>query len=130
MAKTAESSTSSAPFQKCGSCSSTWNLWTDFILDPGIRLLGFQAISELPDANLIVFEHRCGSTISILAKRLRPLFPEIANATSISQVLYDSDACNHYCRHVENIEVCDRPCANARDRRMIHLLIKMKRGGM
>ncbi len=101
---------SPVPFQKCGSCSKSWKLWSDFVLDPGIRLLGFQAIAEFPDANLIVFEHRCGSTISILAKRLRPMFPEIQSEPAVSQVLYDSEACNQYCRHIENIELCDRPC--------------------
>jgi len=114
-------------FQKCGSCGKAWNHWRDFILDPDVHLLGFQAISGLPDANLIVFEHRCGSTISVLTKRLRPFFPEIENEPPLP-VLLGSDTCNQYCRDVENLEICDRPCENARDRRMIHVLLKMKKG--
>ena len=118
---------SNGPFQKCGSCGKAWQHWRDFILDPGVRLLGFQAVSTLPDANLIVFEHRCGSTVSVLAKRLRPFFPAIANEPPLP-ALFDSESCNHYCRSMENLEICDRPCANARDRHMIHLLLRMKRG--
>ena len=90
-------------------------------------MLGFQAVSRLPDANLIVFEHRCGSTISVLTKRLRPFFPEIESEPPLP-VLFDSETCNQYCRNVENLEICDRPCENARDRRMIHVLLEMKRG--
>ena len=127
MLMTPEPLSPNAPFQKCGSCGRTWEHWRDFILDPGVRLLGFQAVFSLPDANLIVFEHRCGSTISVLSKRLRPFFPGIENEKPLP-ALFDSEVCNQYCRHVENLQICDRPCANARDRRMIHILLKMKRG--
>ena len=116
-----------SPFQKCGSCGKTWDHWRDFILDRGVNLLGFQAVSGIPDANLIVFEHRCGSTISVLTKRLRPYFPEIESEPPLP-VLFDSDVCNHYCREVGNLQACDRPCENARDRRMIQLLLEMKKG--
>jgi hypothetical protein len=114
-------------FQKCGSCGRVWDEWKEFILDPGVHLLGFQAIATLPDANLLVFDHRCGSSISVLAKRLRHLFPDL-DEEPLPASIYDSETCNHYCREIENLETCDRSCANARDRRMIHRLVKMRRG--
>ncbi len=97
------------------------------MLDPGNRLLGFQAVVNLPDANLLVFEHRCGSTISILVKRLRPFFPETLTEKLLPS-LFGSESCSQHCREMENLEACDRPCANARDRRIIRHLLKMKRG--
>ncbi len=114
------------PFQRCGSCGALWNEWSDFILDPFIRLLGFQAVSGLPDANLLVFEHRCGSSVSVLAKRLRRLISGSEDETVLPS-LFGSNECNQHCRSLENLEACDRPCANARDRRLILTLLNIKR---
>jgi len=114
------------PFQRCGSCGFAWSDWQEFILDSRVRMLGFQAILNVPDANLLVFEHRCGSSVSILAKRLRPMVPELESDKE-EKILFDSETCHHFCRSLENLEVCDRPCANARDRRLIRMVLEMKR---
>ncbi len=122
----AEEKKGSHPFKTCGSCRKIWETWQDFVLDPGIRILGFQAVEGLSDANLIVFEHRCGSSISLLAKRLRHLLPTPDEETRLP-VLFGSDECRRHCRLIEDLESCDRPCANSRDRRLIQLLLSMKR---
>ena len=64
------------PFQTCGSCRRTWETWESFVLDPAVRLLGLQAVITNPDVYLLVFEHGCGSSVSILSRRLRHLLPE------------------------------------------------------
>jgi hypothetical protein len=114
------------PFQKCGSCGFEWSDWREFILDSRVRMLGFQAILNFPDANLLVFEHRCGSSVSVLAKRLRHMVPELESDRE-EPILFDSGTCNRFCRSIENLEACDRPCACARDRRLIRLVLQMKR---
>ena len=63
-------------FQICGSCKRAWATWDSFVLGPAVRLLGLQFELALPDCNLLVFEHGCGSSISILSRRLRHLLPE------------------------------------------------------
>ena len=118
---------SAVPFQKCGSCGQSWIEWRDFVMDPGTRLLGFQAVVSLPDANLLVFEHKCGSTISILVKRLRPFFPETP-AEKLLPLLFGTDGCSQRCSELQNLEACDRECSNARDRRIIQHLMKIKAG--
>jgi hypothetical protein len=96
-------------------------------VDPELRLLGFQALVEAPESNLLVFEHRCGSSVSVLARRLRHLLPQDDPVDGV-KVLYGSDACGGFCRTIADLSACDRPCANARDRRLIRLLIDMKVG--
>ncbi len=103
-----------------------WDGWQEFVLDPGIRLLGFQAVESLPDANLIVFEHRCGSSISLLAKRLRHVLPPTEQETHLP-VLFGTETCREHCRLIEDLETCDRQCANSRDRRLVQFLLRMKR---
>ena len=119
---------SNSQFQKCGSCGLSWDQWPDFILDSNIRPIGFQAIPGLPDANLLVFEHRCGSTISVLAKRLRHILADSEHAADLP-VLFDTDRCCGHCRFLDDLERCDRLCINARDRRLMLMLLKMKRDG-
>jgi hypothetical protein len=114
------------PFRTCGSCGGVWRSWEEFVRDPGVRLLGLQAIFNLPDANLLVFEHRCGSSVSVLASRFRQLLPDSQDFSGRSS-LRGSDQCSGHCLHLENLQQCDQPCINARDRRLILRLIEMKR---
>ena len=114
-----------AAFKECGSCRHAWADWQSFVRDPALRLLGLQAIPGLPDANLIVFEHRCGSSVSVLALKLRHLLSEEDQAAN-RPVLFGTDTCSGHCRVIENLATCDQPCANARDRRLALLIADAK----
>jgi hypothetical protein len=114
------------PFQICGSCRGTWPTWESFVLDPAVRLLGLQAVITNPDVNLLVFEHACGSSISILASRLRHLLPEPEPGDPPARLL-GTDQCRGHCLLLEDLEACDAPCSNARDRELILLVQRMKK---
>jgi hypothetical protein len=118
-----------AAFQECGSCKKTWETWKDFIADPEVRLLGFQGSDRYPDTNLLVFEHRCGTSISVLAKRLRHILPKEKQKLELP-ILYASENCNQYCNKIENLKACDKPCINARDRQLIMMILKMRKAGV
>jgi hypothetical protein len=92
------------------------------VRDPAVRLIGLQAGPNDPDLNLLVFEHRCGSSISIRAARLRHLVPD----PGTNDKLYASADCRGHCRRLEDLAACDRPCINARDRNLILLVQSMK----
>ena len=113
-------------FRKCGSCGKEWPDWQDFVLDPGLRPLGLQAYPDLPDANLLVFEHRCGTSVSVLARRLRPMFQDPDEDSELS-LLFGTETCSGRCRHLEDLEACDRRCINARDRSLMLKLLEMRR---
>ena len=91
-----------------------------------MRLLGFQAVVTNPDINLLIFEHDCGSTVSILSRRLRHLLPT-APPDAPKVRLMDTDQCRGHCRLLEDLEACDAPCSNARDRQLILLVQRMKK---
>jgi len=115
------------PFQVCGSCRRAWSTWDRFVLDPAVRLLGLQSEITRPDVNLLVFEHGCGSSISILSRRLRHLLPESEPGDPPTS-LRGTDQCRGHCLHLEDLEACDAPCNNARDRKLILLVQRMKKG--
>jgi len=117
---------SAEPFQICSSCKSAWPSWDRFVLDPAVRLLGLQAVTTHPDVNLLVFEHSCGTSISILSKRLRHLLPEPEPGAPVTR-LAGSDQCRGHCVHLGDLEACDAPCSNARERQLIQLVLRMRR---
>ena len=114
-------------FQVCGSCRRTWSTWDGFVRDAAVRLLGLQSEIARPDFNLLVFEHGCGSSISILCRRLRHLLPEPQFGGPAARLL-GTEQCRGHCLHLEDLEVCDAPCSNARDRELILLVQRMKKG--
>ena len=113
------------PFKVCGSCKGAWPTWEGFIRDPNVRLLGLQSLVTHPEANLLVFEHSCGSSISILTRRLRHVLHE-PEAGSAAVSLMGTEQCRRHCLMLEDLETCDAPCINALDRRLILMAQKMK----
>jgi hypothetical protein len=115
------------PFQTCGSCRRAWPAWDRFVLDPAVRLLGLQSEIANPDFNLLVFEHECGSSISILCRRLRHLLPD-PEPGGTPALLMGTDQCRGHCLRLGDLEACDAPCSNARDRQLILFLLRMNKG--
>jgi hypothetical protein len=111
---------SDRPFVACGSCRDRWPSWDEFVIDPAVRLLGLQAVLTVPDANLLVFEHGCGSSVSVLAKRIRHLLPPHVGEPLPS--LRGTEHCPGHCLSLADLEACDRPCTNARDRDLIRIV--------
>jgi hypothetical protein len=114
-------------FQICGSCRRRWPTWDQFVRDSDVRLLGLQSEITKPDINLLVFEHSCGSSISILSRRLRHLLPEPQPGDPAERLMGTAE-CRGHCLHLEDLEACDAPCSNARDRELILFVQRMRKG--
>jgi hypothetical protein len=122
------SGTMSQPaFKTCGSCQYTWIDWWSFVFDPAVRLIGLQAIPGIPDANVLVFEHRCGGSVSVLTHKLRHLLGT-DEETGERSLLFGTENCSGHCRVLEDLSSCDKPCVNARERRLATLISDTKKG--
>jgi hypothetical protein len=119
---------SDGTFRSCGSCQKAWRDWRELVLDPGLRLLGLQIAPGMPEANLLVFEHHCGSSLSVLVSRLRPYLSDEDEPTDLP-ALFGTEACSGHCRLLEDLEACDQRCANARDRHLALAVLEAKRTG-
>lgn len=117
-----------APCQVCGACRESWSGWEAFLLDRKVRLVGFQPVVSDPDINLLIFEHRCGSSISVLTRRLRHLLPPPRSDAPRARLM-DTAQCRGHCRVLGDLAGCDAPCSNARDRELIHLIRKIRLAG-
>jgi hypothetical protein len=118
--------TTESGFARCGSCRRPWVSWQDFLFDPQVRMLGFQGSIRWPDTNLLVFEHSCGSSVSVLTHRLRHLLP--APVEDGLPSLRGTDECPGHCLSLADLAACDRPCVNARDRDLIRVIGEMRQG--
>ncbi len=118
--------TSERAFRVCGACKQSWASWDAFVGDPGIRLLGLQALTDVPDASVLVFEHRCGSSISVLTRRLLHLLPLPDPAQSEWPSLRGTAECRRHCFSLEDQAPCDRHCRNARDRELLTLVKELR----
>jgi hypothetical protein len=75
---------------------------------------------------LLVFEHSCGGSISIPARRLRYLLPELESDAPLP-VLFGTSQCRGHCRHLQDLEACVASCGNVRDRALILLVQCLKK---
>lgn len=112
-------------FQACGACKRRWPTQESFLLDPAVRLLGLQAVAHDSDFNVLIFEHRCGSSISILTPRLRNLLPGPGPDEPAARLI-GTEECRGHCRTLADLEACGAPCSGARDRMLLRIVLRMK----
>jgi hypothetical protein len=113
----------SRPFRVCGSCRRAWQSWDEFVLDQELRLLGLQAVPGRLDASVLVFDHRCGSSVSVLTRRLHHLLPP---PPAEWPPLRGTEQCPGHCLSLEDLAACDRQCSNARDRDLINIVQRLR----
>jgi len=115
------------PFRTCGACRRAWPTATSFLTDPNLSIIGLQVAEHLPEANLVVFEHGCGSSVSVRTSRLRFLLPDPGEGSEATD-LFGTEHCQGLCRQQAEWAACDRPCVNARDRHLLQILLRIKAG--
>lgn len=113
------------PFATCGACRRHWATWQEFLDDSEVSLVGLQMAEHVPDANLLVFEHACGSSISVRTARLRFLVVEDDREPDPPARL-GTEACQEVCKRLAEWKTCDRPCVNARARRVLQRILQIK----
>lgn len=111
-------------FKACGACRRGWSSWEEFLADPGLRLLGLQAVSHVPDASVLVFEHQCGSSVSVLTSRLHHLVPEPEPLAWPS--LRGTDACARHCLDIADHTPCAQRCRHTADRQLLAMVERAK----
>jgi hypothetical protein len=97
------------PFKICSNCGAEWATLNDFLNDPAIKLIGYQAnFCDLPNG-LFLFAHQtpgCGTSLGLyvsgfLKITARPLF-----ATSTCR----PKTCPERCLHQDDLNPCPELC--------------------
>jgi hypothetical protein len=113
-------------FRTCGACRRSWPTADDFLDDPELQVVGLQVAGHMPEVNLLIFQHLCGSSVSVLTSRLRFLMPRMTVDPDLED-LFGTDVCRELCLDLEDWSDCDLPCVNAADRELLQAVLIRKK---
>jgi hypothetical protein len=105
-------------FKICPGCNYGWSSRTDFLIDPNVEIIGYQADFRELIEGLFLFNHSCGTTLAIRAK----LFIDLYNGPIFQQRLSDSEKCPGYCSIRDNFMSCELKCECAYVRETIQIV--------
>ena len=102
-------------------CGKEWRARADFLGDPQICLVGYQACFEFLEFGLLLFTHYapdCGTTLSRDVGSLLDLY----DGPVYEERQTGTEACPGYCLQQGNLESCPARCACAAIREVIQIV--------
>ena len=110
-------------FKQCTVCRHIWDNRQEFINDPDIDIIGYQANFKKLEAGLFYFNHICRNTIAIKAEA----FVDLYKGPLFKERKTMSEECPEYCIHKEKLAPCLAECECAYVREIIQILKKDNR---
>ena len=93
-------------FKRCRNCGEMWKSQVDFLDDPNITLIGYQAHFEELKQGLFYFNHACHATLAIPVKAFENLF----SGTRFTENRQGGAECPQHCLYRENLDPCPVRC--------------------
>ena len=110
-------------FKKCNVCNHEWQDRDSFILDPAIKLVGYQAYPDNLNRGLYLFNHDCGTTLVIHVENFLDLYKGPIYSLSMS----GNDECPGYCRIENELSDCGLECSCVHFRKIMSIMLSMKK---
>lgn len=105
-------------FKKCNHCEASWAAREDFIHDPDVVLIGYQANFVNLEKGLFLFNHSCQSTLSVNVLA----FSDMSSQPIFRQKKSGSDECSGFCLHKNDFRPCPVQCECVYVREILQLL--------
>ena len=102
-------------FKKCSACGFVWSDRNDFLGDPDIALIGYQAYFKHLTAGLFLFNHECKGTLAIYAM----VFADLYDGPIFTERMTDEPECSGNCFHESDLRPCPNQCECAFVREII-----------
>ena len=96
-------------FKECPSCHHAWREREEFLSDPTLRVVGYQANMANMMAGLFLFQHdvpECGTSLAIAAEE----FADMHRGPIFEKCLYGTDRCPGYCMSSQSLLPCPAKC--------------------
>jgi len=97
---------SHGPFKDCPKCAYRWESRDNFLMDPAVALIGYQANFRELQEGLFLFSHSCRG---ILAIRVGG-FSDLYEGTIFSRRAIGSYECPDFCRRKDELKPCTVKC--------------------
>ena len=101
-------------FKTCSKCSYAWRGRDEFLEDPSICLVGFQASFIENESGYYLFNHildegHCNTTLMVKVED----FLSLHTGTMFPDIKFERDLCEGHCTRVEDLSQCEVKCKNA-----------------
>jgi hypothetical protein len=106
-------------FKQCSMCGRVWHSRSEFLADPEIKLVGYQAFHPDPVLGLFLLNHlACNTTLAIKAGE----FEDLYEGPIYSDRLTGSEACPDYCNSTDELRPCPNKCECAFVREILQVV--------
>jgi hypothetical protein len=105
-------------FKKCTNCGYIWKNREDFLADPDIEIIGYQALFEEIKDGLFLFNHMCETTLATNVIDFNDLY----KGPVFDMSLADTDECSKECYDINNLDACGAECKYAYVRDIIQII--------
>jgi len=106
------------PFKTCHVCNKAWTNRNEFLDDGDITIIGYQVHFKELTEGLFLFNHFCGSTISVRAG----LFKDLYSGPMFEERLTGTDECSGYCLVEHELRPCPAKCDCAYAREIVQII--------
>ena len=93
-------------FKKCRNCGFEWPSRQDFLDDPMLEIVGYQAHFEELTAGLFLFNHSCHGTLAVPAGHFKDLY----DGPVFTQRAAGTKECPGHCLHEDDLDLCPVHC--------------------
>ncbi len=108
-------------FKRCSACSHVWQGRDEFVSDPAVTLVGYQALGPHPEEGMLLFNHlECGTTMGLWVTE----FEDLWTGERFEESLRDGEGCELRCYNKNDLERCSNACSGAWVREVLQLIRK------
>jgi hypothetical protein len=116
------------PFKICPKCTHIWKVKDDFLQDPTVCLVGFQADFKGTEPGQYLFNHipagnTCNTTMAVKVDDFLSLY----SGPMFEEIKFGSPTCEDHCRSIEDLDLCPVECKNAIARKIMVNFSRCKR---
>ena len=102
------------PFKICSKCGYIWKVRDDFLKDPFICLVGFQAHPIETESGYYLFNHileedQCNTTLAVEVG----VFLSLHKGAMFTDIKLESPHCELHCTRIDDLSRCSVKCKNA-----------------
>jgi hypothetical protein len=110
---------SDGPFKTCTFCGHVWDRRDDFLADPQVSLVGYQAFFPDLELGLFLFNHlECTTTLAIHARE----FVDLYHGPIYGERMTDHEDCLSRCKDSWDLETCPNECECAYVREVVQVV--------
>ena len=105
-------------FKKCNMCGQIWENREDFLHDPDVEIIGYQASFDHIKNGLFMFNHVCTTTLAMEVME----FDNLYKGPRYDMSLTGTDDCANLCLDINELGTCASKCKYAYVRDIIQVI--------